>query len=179
MVCVRSARTTAGKSAPRGRAQSHSPHVSGGMLDRVIGRFDRRCACVCVCAIAAMALAGLMGAVPVALAVTGGGGSSFTELTKGGNETTTAAAKPKTVSTATESATSSGGISSSVLLLTVGAAVVLIGGIAFVILRDARSVAPVGDGPLHGGRSGRDPAVTLRKRRAKAKAARRQRKRTR
>ncbi|HEY7960349.1 MAG TPA: hypothetical protein VID29_00370 [Solirubrobacteraceae bacterium] len=58
------------------------------------------------------------------------------------------------------------------------AAVALLGGIAYTILRDARSVAPVGDGPLGGGAAG-NYAVRLRKRRAKAKAGRRQRKRNR
>jgi hypothetical protein len=67
-----------------------------------------------------------------------------------------------------------------VLLLGLVAAGALIAGIAFVIMRDARRVAPVSDGQVTGmGRSGRDPATTMRKRRAKAKAARRQRKRNR
>jgi hypothetical protein len=55
---------------------------------------------------------------------------------------------------------------------------VLLGGIAFFIVRDARSVAPVGDALAAGG-SAQDRAARLRKRRAKAKAARRQRKRNR
>jgi hypothetical protein len=63
-----------------------------------------------------------------------------------------------------------------VLVLGLGAAVLLLGVIAFLILRDARSVAPVGDGPLGAGGSKRDTATMMRKRRAKAKAARRQRK---
>lgn len=64
-------------------------------------------------------------------------------------------------------------------LLGVAAIVVLLGGIAFVIVRDARSVAPVADGGASGGGGSRNPEVRLRKRRAKAKAARRQRKRNR
>ncbi len=55
---------------------------------------------------------------------------------------------------------------------------VLLGGIAFFIVRDARSVAPVVDG-LAGAGSAQERAARLRKRRAKAKAARRQRKRNR
>ncbi len=64
------------------------------------------------------------------------------------------------------------------LLLGLIAAVALIGGIAFLIMRDAHSVAPVSDGQAMG-RSDRDPAAAMRRRRAKAKAARRQRKRNR
>ena len=56
----------------------------------------------------------------------------------------------------------------------------LLSGIAFVIARDARRVAPATDADLAEARvRRRDPAVTLRKRRAKAKAARQQRKRNR
>jgi hypothetical protein len=54
--------------------------------------------------------------------------------------------------------------------------VLLLGAIAFLIIRDARGVAPVSDPQLAEARSARDSAVALRKRRAKAKAARRQRK---
>ena len=66
------------------------------------------------------------------------------------------------------------------ILIAIVAAVVLLSGIAFVIARDARRVAPATDADL-GRRTvrGRDPAVTMRKRRAKAKAARQQRKRNR
>jgi hypothetical protein len=56
---------------------------------------------------------------------------------------------------------------------------VLLIGIAFVIVRDARRVASVGDGNLASGGAARDSAARLRQRRAKAKAARRQRKRNR
>jgi hypothetical protein len=114
---------------------------------------------------------------PVAYAATGSGGSgnAFSELTEGGQsstETTTTA----TTAASTKSSSSTG----TVLLLGLIAAGVLLGGIAFVILRDARRVAPVPDGQVGGmGRSGRDPAAMMRNRRAKAKAARRQRKRNR
>jgi hypothetical protein len=67
-----------------------------------------------------------------------------------------------------------------VLLLGLIAAGALIAGIAFMILRDAHRVAPVPDGQVTGeGRAARDVAAMMRKRRAKAKAARRQRKRNR
>jgi hypothetical protein len=55
--------------------------------------------------------------------------------------------------------------------------VALLVGIAFMILRDAHSVAPVSDGPSGGGT--RNAAARLRRRRRKAKAARQQRKRNR
>jgi hypothetical protein len=90
--------------------------------------------------------------------------------------------KPSTASTATAPASASteneSGFSTSnsvfVIAIVVGAA--LLGGIAYMIVRDARHVAPVGEGGV-GGRSAGDTAATLRKRRAKAKAGRRQRKR--
>jgi len=52
-------------------------------------------------------------------------------------------------------------------------------GIALVIARDARRVAPAGDAQLSEARSARDTAARVRRRRAQAKAARRQRKRNR
>ncbi len=65
------------------------------------------------------------------------------------------------------------------VLLGVGAAVALLLGIAFVIVRDARSAAPVAEGALSSGGGARSAEARLRKRRAKAKAARQQRKRNR
>jgi hypothetical protein len=64
------------------------------------------------------------------------------------------------------------------VLLGVGAAAALLLGIAFVIVRDARTVAPVVEGAASGGGS-RNAEARLRKRRAKARAARQQRKRNR
>jgi hypothetical protein len=58
------------------------------------------------------------------------------------------------------------------------AAGLLLSVIAFVIVRDARRIAPVTEAELSG-RSARDQAARMRQRRAKAKAARRQRKRNR
>ncbi len=55
----------------------------------------------------------------------------------------------------------------------------LLMGIAFVIVRDARRVAPATEGELVEGSTPRHSEAALRKRRAKAKAARRQRKRNR
>jgi hypothetical protein len=71
----------------------------------------------------------------------------------------------------TESTTSN---TDTLLILSLVAMVALLVGIAYMILRDAHSVAPVSDGPV-GSAATRNPAGKLRKRRAKAKAARRQR----
>jgi hypothetical protein len=123
------------------------------------------------------AAAGGAGGEAAAGSATGGEGlgtsSSFSNLTSGGEEEASAPATSTTSNSAT-----SGGVSSGALLpiFIVGAA--LLGGIAFLILRDARSVAPVTDA-LGGGNSAHDRAARMRKRRAKAKAARRQRKRNR
>jgi hypothetical protein len=134
----------------------------------------------CLCAIAALAFAGLH--TTVAGAATGAAaGNSFSELTQGGSEAstattpTTSTTKESTASSATSNSNTSG-----VLLLGLIAAGALIAGIAFLILRDAHRVAPVPDGQVGAeGRPARDVAAMMRKRRARAKAARRQRKRNR
>jgi hypothetical protein len=116
---------------------------------------------------------------PVAVAAGESSGNAFGELTKGGEEATSTGT---TASTTTKEPSTSTSTSSSgtVLLLGLIAAGALIAGIAFVILRDARRVAPVPDGRVSGaGRPARDTAAMMRQRRAKAKAARRQRKRNR
>jgi hypothetical protein len=68
-------------------------------------------------------------------------------------------------------------ISAGLLALIGSVAALLIGGIAYLILRDARSVAPAAGIPTSG--SNRDQAARMRKRRMKAKAARQSRKRNR
>jgi uncharacterized protein HemX len=132
-----------------------------------------------------------------------GGGSAFSELTSGGREKGAGAGTPskgaaapngtaRSNRTARSNGTEEGGTepkastttsnskSTGLLLLGLIAAGALIAGIAFMILRDARRVAPVPDGQLTAqGRPARDMAAMMRKRRAKAKAARRQRKRNR
>jgi hypothetical protein len=100
-----------------------------------------------------------------------GGSGAFSELTEGQTETTPTETTATTATT-TETTSNTG----SVLWIAGGAALLLLGGIAFLIMRDARSVAPAGDGLLGKGGSGHDTAAMMRKRRAKAKAARRQRK---
>ena len=91
-------------------------------------------------------------------------------------ESETGAAKTQT--TATSSSSGSSSDTTDLVLLGIAIAVILIGAIAYFIMRDARSVAPVAD-PFEEGRSRPDRAAQLRKRRAKAKEARQQRKRNR
>ena len=88
-------------------------------------------------------------------------------------------AETSTTPTTSTSATSTTETSNShtLILFAMVAAVVLLSGIAFVIVRDARRVAPAVDAEVTEARSNRDTALMLRKRRAKAKAARQQRKR--
>jgi len=106
-----------------------------------------------------------------------GAGNSLGELAQQPETPTT----PKTTTTGTTSTETTNSDSNSrlLLILGVGAAVLLLGGIAFVIVRDARRVAPVGDADALDRGSARDSAAQLRRRRAKAKAARQQRKRNR
>jgi hypothetical protein len=101
------------------------------------------------------------------------GSGALSELTQGGTETT------PTQTQTTSSATTETSNSKSLILIALGAAVVLLTGIAYVIVRDARRVAPAGDEDLLESRADRNAAVALAKRRAKAKAARQQRKRNR
>jgi hypothetical protein len=121
---------------------------------------------------AVVALAGASGAPVQAAGLNGSG--ALNELTEGQTEET------KTATTAAKtSTTSQSGVSGTVLVLALAAAVVVLSGVAFVIVRDARRVAPANDADIAEARSEHDSAVRLRKRRAKAKAARQQRKRNR
>lgn len=113
-------------------------------------------------------------AQPAGAASSLGGGSAFSELTQGEREAATTASTPTATTSSTQTTNSS-----STLLIALVAAVLVLSAIGFVIVRDARRVAPAGDADLLEARSGRDAAVQMRKRRAKAKAARRQRKRNR
>jgi hypothetical protein len=127
---------------------------------------------LCVGCVLMLAAAG----APPAHSAEVGAGSAFSELSSGaGSETGTSATKTVTA------AETSTGTSKTVILLALVAAVILLSGIAFVIVRDARRVAPATEADLVEveERSAHDAAVRLRKRRAKAKAARKQRKRTR
>ncbi|HTB49845.1 MAG TPA: hypothetical protein VK701_02625 [Solirubrobacteraceae bacterium] len=104
-----------------------------------------------------------------------GSSESFSKLTGKGEEEE-AASTPTTATTSSNASLSS--ISTGVVIPVGIICVLLLGGIAFFILRDARSVAPVGDG-LGSNSSAADHAARRRRRRAKAKAARQQRKRNR
>lgn len=88
------------------------------------------------------------------------------------------ALKSKTAGKTASSTETTGGAqeskTSTPMIMALVAGVLVLGGIAFVIVRDARSVAPVVEGATGGTRN---PEGRLRKRRAQAKAARRQRKR--
>jgi hypothetical protein len=140
------------------------------------GSASRRLAACALCLAVVMALAGFV--APRAMSAGLGGSGALSELTQGQPETTASTPKTATGTTSTET-TNSDSNSRLLLVLGVGAAVVLLGGIAFVIVRDARRVAPVGDGDSLERGSARDSAARLRRRRAKAKAARQQRKRNR
>ncbi len=125
----------------------------------------------------ALVLALVAASAPPLHAATLGNGGALNRLTEEPPETTS------TAKTATSSASSekSGSNTQKVILLATVAAVALLVGIAFVIIRDARRMAPAGEVDLElSERSAEhDAAVRLRKRRAKAKAARQQRRRNR
>jgi hypothetical protein len=112
---------------------------------------------------------------PVAIAANVEGGNSFSELSRKAQE------EEATTSTATTTATTQTEAknSNTTLFIGIGAAIVLLVAIAAVIVRDARRVAPAGALEMAEASSARDPAVRRRNRRAKAKAARAQRKKNR
>ncbi len=123
-----------------------------------------------------LALAGA--AAPGAGATSVEGGNSFNELSQKAQETTSTAATTTTSTTGSSSASKNSN-SNSIIFIGIGAAVVLLLGIGFVIVRDARRVAPAGAEDLIDGRSGKDNTRRHANRRQKAKAARRQRKKNR
>jgi uncharacterized protein HemX len=105
------------------------------------------------------------------------GEGSFNELAGKAQQETTPT--QTTASTASTESTSSSSSSGTLIVLATGVAIVLLVGIAYMIFRDARKVAPAGEGQLAEVSGARRPATRLHKRRAQAKAARRQRKRNR
>jgi ABC-type nitrate/sulfonate/bicarbonate transport system permease component len=121
-----------------------------------------------------LALAGAVAPATRSASVEGEG--AFNELANPAQQETT-----PTTTTASTASTESTPTSNSrtVIVLALGAAVALLIGIAFVIVRDARKVAPAGEGQLAEPGSARKSAARLRRRRARAKAARRQRRRNR
>lgn len=109
----------------------------------------------------------------------GSNGRAFNELSQGGQpettQTHTQAQTTETNGTTTSSTTNS----KKTVIIIVIAALILLVAIGYVIVRDARSMAPAGDPQAAEARSAHDSAAALRRRRAKAKAARQQRKRNR
>jgi len=142
-----------------------------------------------VCALCAAALLALASAPAWAAGAKSlGGGGALGNLTKGASETkpSTTATAPKPAPTATTETTPTAPAketephnSRSTILVVAGAAVLLLSGVAFVIVRDARKVAPTSEVEFAEGSTPRHSEAALRKRRAKAKAARMQRKRNR
>ena len=141
---------------------------------------------VLACALAPLALFAFTSLAPSALAAAGspatpsGGaaaseGNAFNELSSGAQQQE----PTQTKTTETKGSTGQTSNSKKTVVIALGAAIILLIAIASVILRDARKVAPAGDGPLAEARAARDTAATMRRRRAKAKAARQQRKRNR
>jgi hypothetical protein len=134
-----------------------------------------------VCALCVAALLALAGAPAWAAGSKSLGGSALGNLTEGSSETT--ASTPTTATTATTASTatteSEPHNSRSIILIVAGAAVLLLSGVAIVIVRDARKFAPASEAEFGEGSTPRHTEAALRKRRAKAKAARMQRKRNR
>jgi hypothetical protein len=133
----------------------------------------RRAAALCLSGVLAIGLAGV--GAPAAMSASLNENPALGELTGGSSAAT------QTTSTAATTTTSSSSDSKSttVVLGVLAAAVALIVGIAFFIMRDARSVVPAGEIPVGEASPTRHSPESLRRRRAKAKAARRQRKRNR
>jgi len=104
------------------------------------------------------------------------GGSSFNELSQKAQEQERTTSTESTSTTGTTKETKN---SKTTILIGIGAAIVLLLGVAYVIIRDARRRAPAEDPGELEARVNRDLALQQRKRRAKAKAARQQRKRNR
>jgi hypothetical protein len=92
----------------------------------------------------------------------------------------TTTATPTVQTTTSTTSTSTGGLSSTEQIALFGAGIVLIGGIAFLIRRDARAQVPEGRLASDRPRGTVQPrAKRVEQSRARAKAARRQRKRSR
>lgn len=114
--------------------------------------------------------------MPVAAGAAGvEGGNAFNELSqKAGEETT-----PTETTATTKTAENEPRNSNKTILIGIGAAVVLLLVIGYVIVRDARRVAPAGPDDVGEGKRGHDPAVRHANRRTKAKAARQARRKNR
>jgi hypothetical protein len=144
---------------------------SGAMLADTMTPIRRAALALC----AVLALVGSAGLPAIANAELSASGGIQEYINKAQQQQETTAT---TATVASEKETASSSISSSLVLLAVAAAALLLGGVAFVIIRDARSIAPVAEGSASGTGS-RNAEDQLRRRRAKAKAAKQQRKRNR
>lgn len=138
------------------------------------GARARACA-LCLCTLLALACT----PAPAALAAGFGGNSTLNKLAESESPESTESTSSTETTKAAAATTSNSGIGGSILVIGVGTAVVLLAGIVFVIMRDVRSVAPVTDTELVEAATSRHSQAVMRKRRAKAKAARQQRKRNR
>ncbi len=141
------------------------------------GRHRRRGLRARACLLLALAVfAGGSVGVPVAAGEGIEGGNSFNELSKKAQEEE----NTETTATTTTGAESEAHNSNKTIFIGAGAAVLLLLAIAYVIVKDARRVAPAGAEEMgEGGRKGYDRTVQHRRRRAKAKAAKAQRKKNR
>ncbi|HTW43860.1 MAG TPA: hypothetical protein VMD79_16250 [Solirubrobacteraceae bacterium] len=105
------------------------------------------------------------------------GTGALGNLTEGApEEPSTSTAAKGAAGAETETTTHNSG---SVVAVVIAIGAALLAGVAFVIVRDARRWAPAADGELVEGGGARHSPAVMRKRRAKAKAARKQRKRNR
>jgi hypothetical protein len=131
------------------------------------------------CLLLALMAALLMPGAALAAGESVEGGSSLSELQQKAEEPETETTTTATTATS-EGETGEPKNSDKTLVLVLGAAVVLLSAITFVIVRDARRVAPAAEADMVGERrASADRMVRHQKRRAKAKAAKAQRKRNR
>jgi hypothetical protein len=128
-------------------------------------------------------LAAMLAAALLSLTVAAGaratsveGGNAFNELSQKAQEEPSSTATQTTTASGETKAVTNG---SKTILIGIGAAILLLLSVAYVIVRDAKRVAPAGDEEYLERRASRDNAVRLANRRSKAKAARAQRKRNR
>jgi len=126
--------------------------------------------------LAALALMCCPLAVPAVAAAAGvEGGNAFNELQQKAQEETT----PTETTATTKTSEGETRNSNTLIFVGIGAAVVLLIGIGYVIVRDARRVAPAGPDDLGEGNRGRDNTLRHANRRAKSKAARQARRKNR
>lgn len=147
------------------------------MLARVFARRPLSPGSLRLCAMVLLAVLSFAGMCSSAVAANSvEGGTAFNELSQKAQE------QEKT--TSTEATTTSAAAkeprnSKKTILIGIGAAIVLLLAIAYVIIRDARAHVPEEDPADLEATVHHDNAIRLRKQRAKAKAARQQRKRNR